>query len=67
MSPVAIRRFVTAFVITVAACAVFAQTAEQNATDAAWLVQALDIGAGNTVPINSVLGVIAASTASASP
>lgn len=49
MRPIAIRRFVTAFVITVGTCAVLAQTAEQNAADAAWLIQALDIRAGSTV------------------
>jgi ubiquinone/menaquinone biosynthesis C-methylase UbiE len=44
------RRFVTAFVITCAAtCGLVAQSAQQNAADAAWLIQTLEIHAGSTV------------------
>lgn len=45
-----IRRFVTAFVIASAAtCRLVAQSAQQNAADAAWLIQTLEIRAGSTV------------------
>jgi ubiquinone/menaquinone biosynthesis C-methylase UbiE len=45
-----IRRFVTAFVIASAVtCELVAQSAQQNAADAAWLIQTLEIRAGSTV------------------
>jgi ubiquinone/menaquinone biosynthesis C-methylase UbiE len=50
MHPALTRRFVTAFVIASAAtCALVAQSAPQNAADAAWLIQTLEIRAGSTV------------------
>jgi ubiquinone/menaquinone biosynthesis C-methylase UbiE len=50
MKYASIRRFVTALVIVAATtCGLAAQSAAQNAADAAWLIQALEIKAGSTV------------------
>jgi ubiquinone/menaquinone biosynthesis C-methylase UbiE len=43
------RRFVTAFVLVGIASAVFAQTAQENAADADWLVKTLEIHEGSVV------------------
>ena len=46
----AIRRFVTSLVIAAAAtCGLLAQSAAQNAADAAWLIEVLEVKAGSTV------------------
>jgi ubiquinone/menaquinone biosynthesis C-methylase UbiE len=50
MQHVRVRRFVTAFVIACAATgALGAQSAQQNATDAEWLIKTLEIRPGSTV------------------
>jgi ubiquinone/menaquinone biosynthesis C-methylase UbiE len=43
------RRLVTAFAILAAASAVFAQSARENADDATWLIQGLEIHEGSIV------------------